>query len=152
MFSILEMLKRTKPHRDALNLELTSGLSKGEPQIAQKKSLNIQASTPHFEEMRSSGKNILLVRTGSPRVAVDQRSGRQYRVKRGTRLIGRLSVNFRIKYSKDSGLVTAVRDIETVNTLKINGTTLPLQSDDQVERAFSEEEYMRSRFLGRSMF
>ncbi len=149
---VLEMLKRTQPHRDALNLELTSGLSKGEPQIAQKKSLNIQASTPHFEEMRSSGKNILLVRTGSPRVAVDQRSGRQYRVKRGTRLMGRLSVNFRIKYSKDSGLVTAVRDIETVNTLKINGTTLPLQSDDQVERAFSDEEYMRSRFLGRSMF
>jgi gamma-glutamyl:cysteine ligase YbdK (ATP-grasp superfamily) len=150
--SVLNMLERTQPHREALNLELTSSLAKAEPQITQKHDLKISTNTSQFEELRSRGKSILLLRTGSPRVAFDQRGGRNYRVKRGTRLIGKLSANFRLSYTEEQGLVTAFRDIEIINILKINGTTLPLQDGDLIERAFSEEEYMMSRFLGRSFF
>ena len=74
------------------------------------------------------------------------------RVKRGTRLMGKLSANFQLASIEENGLVTAFREIEIVNTLKINGTTLELQEDDQIERTFSEEEYMMSRFLGHSFF
>ncbi len=150
--SILEMLERTHPHREALNLELTSNLSNAEPEIWQKEDLKIHASTPHFEELRGRGKDILLIRTGSPRVAVDQRSGRQYRVKSGTRLMGRLSANFQLSYTEEVGLVVGFQDINIVNTLEINGTSLPLQTEDKIERALSEEEHILSRFLGRTIF
>jgi len=150
--SVLNMLERTHPHREALNLELTSSLAKAEPQISQNHDLKIRSNTSQFEELRNRGKSILLLRTGSPRVAYDQRIGRNYRVKQGTRLIGKLSANFRLGYTEERGLVTAFRDIEIINTLRINGTTLPLQDGDLIERAFSEEEYMMSRFLGRSFF
>lgn len=150
--SILKMLERTQPHREALNLELTSHLSNVEPEIWQKEDLKIRASTPRFEELRSRGKNILLIRIGSPRTAVDQRSGRQYRVKQGTRLMGRLSANFQLTYTEEAGLVVGFQDIKIINTLVINGTSLPLQAEDNIERALSEEEYILSRFLGRTLF
>jgi len=150
--SVLEMLERTQPHREALNLELTSSLSKAEPQISQKRELKVRARTPQFEELRGRGKSILFIRTGGPRVAVDLRSGRHYKVKRGTKLMGGLSAKFQLTYTEEAGLVTAFHEIEIINTLKINGTTLPLQAEDQIERVFSEEEYMLSRFLGRSIF
>lgn len=150
--SILDLLKRTQPYREALNLELTSHLSNAEPEIWQKEDLNIRANTPRFEELRGRGKDILLIRTGSPRVAVDQRSGRQYRVKRGTRLMGRLSANFQLTYTEEAGLVVGFQDINIINTLEINGTSLPLQVEDKIEQALSEEEYILSRFLGRTLF
>ena len=150
--SVLEMLERTKPHREVLNLELKSSLSSAEPEIIQKEGLKIRSNTPPFEELRNRGIDILFIRTGSPRVAVDQRSGRNYRVKRGTRLMGRLSANFQLTPTEEAGLVIAFRDIKIINTLEINGTSLPLQAEDQIERALSEEEYILSRFLGRSIF
>ncbi len=109
--------------------------------------LNVSYNTRKIEKIRQQGNVYAIVVLKNSRIISDNR-GDKYKVAGGRELQGKLSAKYELSYKEEDGIVQAFDDINVINTLKVQGLSIPLEEGDKVARVRTRSEDLIDRLLG----
>ncbi|MFX1251353.1 MAG: glutamate-cysteine ligase family protein [Promethearchaeota archaeon] len=144
--SVTEWVEETKKYQDMLGVQFLTSLTKTGTEPSQD-NLKISVETPSIEQLRQQGKIYVVVQFNKSRQISDKR-GRKYQIPQGSRVEGRLSARYNLKYKEQNGLVTEFGGIKIVNSLDVSGLNIRLTKNEQIRVALSQSEYMSRRLFG----
>ncbi len=145
---IKNLLDELKPVFDALDTQLESPIREAKSVITQASDPAIQFITPELDKFFRQKKQYITVRLASNRTGIDMNSDRRYNVQKGTKIQGKLSRWSRFNFDEHDGLVSSMKSFVLTNVVTVQNVILPLEKDDRIEQAMTQQEYMLQRFLG----
>jgi gamma-glutamyl:cysteine ligase YbdK (ATP-grasp superfamily) len=110
------------------------------------KQLEVNYVTRKIEKMRQQGNEYVIAVLNSNRIVTDDR-GEQYKVPGGKKIQGKLSTQYKFTYEEKDDIVQAFDEITVINTLEVQGLSIPLEPGDKILRVRTRSEDLIDRLL-----
>ena len=115
------------------------------PQIQNE--IDVNYKTRKIEKMRQQGNKYVIAVLHDNRIVSDNR-GEKYKVAGGRKIQGKLAAQYNLSYKEENDIVQAFNEIEIINSLEVQGLTIPLEEGDRIIQRRTRSEDLIDRLLG----
>jgi len=115
------------------------------PQI--QKEIEVNYKTRKIEKMRQQGNKYVIAVLDDNRIVSDNR-GEKYKVAGGRKIQGKLAARYNLSYKEENDIIYAFDEIEIINTLEVQGLSIPLEEGDRIIQRRTRSEDLIDRLLG----
>lgn len=144
--SVSRWVKETSKYLNYLGLSIFNLPTKKLQTELLQKPLDIEYQSRKLEKLRQQGRTYAVMELRNPRIVTD-RNGRQYKIKAGAQIRGRIIAGHKFSYNEKDGMVTNFKVIKVVNYLDVQNLMIPLAENDRVLRVQSESESLIDRLV-----